>query len=335
MARNLWWTWDEGAQEIFAELSPRAWQNLYHNAVAVLHEVSDAELHARLQAPELAAKVRKVLQAFDAYLNEKDTWAASHALDLIRHPVAYFSAEFGFHETLPIAAGGLGILSGDHTKSASDLGLGFVGLSLFYREGYFQQEINQDNWQTEYYTHLNPRNLPMEPVLDARGEPLVGDVEIGMSQVFFYVWRVNVGRSTVYLIDSNHPDNEQHYRDLTLRVYGGDSTTRIMQEILLGVGGVRLLRTLGIQPSVFHMNEGHAAFLTLELIRERRAQGKNLEEALAATKAECIFTTHTPVEAGHDRFTQDLMHYSLHKLATRLKIPFADLMGLGRVDPAN
>ena len=335
LARNLWWTWDEGAQEIFAELSPRAWQNLYHNAVAVLHEVSDAELHARLQAPELATKVRKVLQAFDAYLNEKNAWAASQAPELIRHPVAYFSAEFGFHETLPIAAGGLGILAGDHAKSASDLGLGFVGLSLFYREGYFQQEINQDNWQTEYYTHLNPRNLPMEPVLDARGEPLVGDVEIGMSQVFFYVWRVNVGRSMVYLIDSNHPDNEQHYRDLTLRVYGGDSTTRIMQEILLGVGGVRLLRTLGIQPSVFHMNEGHAAFLTLELIRERRAQGKNLEEALAATKAECIFTTHTPVEAGHDRFTQDLMHYSLHKLATRLKIPFADLMGLGRVDPAN
>jgi glycogen phosphorylase len=334
LARNLWWTWDQGAQEVFAKLSPRAWQNLYHNAVAVLHEVSYAELQARLQDAELADMVRRCLQEFDAYLNEKRTWAAEHAPMLAAHPVAYFSAEFGFHETLPIAAGGLGILAGDHTKSASDLGLGFVGISLFYREGYFQQEINQDNWQIDYYTQLNPRNLPMEPVLDARGERLVCEVEIGMSQVFFYIWRVNVGRCAVYLLDSNHPDNEQRYRDLTLRVYGGDSTTRIMQEILLGVGGVRLLRTLGVQPSVYHMNEGHAAFLTLELIREKRAQGKKLDEALAATRKECIFTTHTPVEAGHDRFTSDLMHYALHKLATRMKVPFAELMALGRVDPA-
>ncbi len=335
LARNLWWTWNQSAQEVFAELSPRAWQNLYHNAVAVLHEVSDAELQARLQNPELAAKVRAALEAFDAYLNEKQTWAAEHAPALQRNPVAYFSAEFGFHETLPIAAGGLGILAGDHTKSASDLGLGFVGITLFYREGYFQQEINSDNWQVDYYTQLNPRNLPMEPVLDARGERVVCEVEIGMSQVFFYAWRVNVGRCTVYLLDSNHPENEQLYRDLTLRVYGGDSTTRIMQEVLLGVGGVRLLRALGLQPSVFHLNEGHAAFLALELIREKRAQGKTFEAALAATRAECIFTTHTPVEAGHDRFTPDLMHYALHKLATRLKVPLPELLALGRVNPAD
>jgi glycogen phosphorylase len=333
LARNLWWTWDQEAQEVFAELSPRAWQNLYHNAVAVLHEVSEAELRARLQDAALAARVRQVLESFENYLGEKRTWASEHAPHLVRRPVAYFSAEFGFHETLPIAAGGLGILAGDHTKSASDLGLGFVGISLFYREGYFQQEINQDNWQVDYYTQLNPRNLPMEPVLDAHGERLVCEVEIGMSQVLFYAWRVNVGRCAVYLLDSNHPDNEQHYRDLTLRVYGGDSTTRIMQEILLGVGGVRLLRTLGIQPSVFHLNEGHAAFLVLELMREKRAQGKKLEEALAATRQECIFTTHTPVEAGHDRFTVDLMHYTLHKMATRMKVPFTDLLALGQVHP--
>ncbi len=335
LARNLWWTWDQGAQEIFAELSPRAWQNLYHNAVAVMHEVSTAELAARLQDPDLAAKVRRTLGEFEAYLADKNTWAAEHAPGLVRRPIAYFSAEFGFHETLPIAAGGLGILAGDHAKSASDLGLGFVGISLFYREGYFQQEINQDNWQIEYYTQLNPRNLPMEPVLDTQGERLVCEVDLGMSQVYFYVWRVNVGRGAVYLLDSNHPDNEQHYRDLTLRVYGGDSTTRIMQEVLLGVGGVRVLRALGIQPSVFHMNEGHAAFLSLELIREKRAQGKKLEEALALTKQECLFTTHTPVEAGHDRFTPELVRYALPKLVSRIKIHFPELMSLGRVDPAN
>ena len=335
LARNLWWTWDQGAQEIFQELSPRAWQNLYHNAVAVMHEVSEAELRSRLQDPVLAGQVRKVLTAFDAYLTNKNTWAAEHAPAFLQNPVAYFSAEFGFHETLPIAAGGLGMLAGDHTKSASDLGLGFVGISLFYREGYFQQAINQDNWQVDYYNLLNPKNLPVEPVLDSHGEPLICEVEIAMSQVFFKAWRANVGRSTVYLLDTNLEQNEQLYRDLTLHVYGGDTTTRIMQEIVLGVGGVRLMRKLGVHPSVFHMNEGHAAFLTLELMRERHAQGKSFADALADTKQQCIFTTHTPVEAGHDRFKSELVHYALHKMATRMKLAFEDLMALGRVHPEN
>jgi len=249
--------------------------------------------------------------------------------------VAYFSAEFGFHETLPIAAGGLGMLAGDHTKSASDLGLGFVGISLFYREGYFQQAIDANNWQTEYYTLLNPKNLPLEPVLNAHGEPLVCSVDIGVSQVSFQAWRVNVGRVSVYLLDTNRPENEQHFRDLTLRVYGGDSTTRIMQEILLGIGGVRLLRQLALQPSVFHMNEGHAAFLTLELIREKMAAGKTFSKAAEATREECIFTTHTPVEAGHDRFTPDLMDYAMHRFASQIPTPFAELIKLGRINPAN
>src|SRR5215469_14678356 len=214
------------------------------------------------------------------------------------------------------------MLAGDHTKSASDLGLGFVGISLFYREGYFQQAIDSNNWQTEYYTLLNPKNLPVEPVLDKNGQPLVCKVEIGMNQVSFQAWRVNVGRGTVYLLDTNRSENEQHFRDLTLRVYGGDSTTRIMQEILLGIGGVRLLRVLGIEPSTFHMNEGHAAFLTLELIREKVAAGKSAAEAQALTKRECLFTTHTPVEAGHDRFSPDLVSYAMQRYLSRLPIPF-------------
>jgi len=197
LARNIWWTWDQGAQEIFHELSPRGWQNLYHNAVAVLREVSENELRARLQDLDFAEKVRGVLESFDRYINEPATWAQQNAPSLRANPVAYFSAEFGFHETLPIAAGGLGMLAGDHAKSASDLGLGFVGISLFYREGYFQQAIDNNNWQTEYYTLLNPKNLPVEPVLDAKGQPLVCQVEIGMNQVSFQAWRVNVGRATV------------------------------------------------------------------------------------------------------------------------------------------
>src|SRR5208283_3662615 len=228
VARNLWWTWDQEAQEIFQELSPRGWQNLYHNAVAILHEVSEYELRVRLQNPAFAESVRRAIKAFEAYMDDKQTWAHQHAPSLRSNPVAYFSAEFGFHETLPIAAGGLGMRAGDHTKSASDLGLGFVGVSLFYREGYFQQSIDPNNWQTEYYTLLNPKNLPVEAVLNAKGEPLVCQVEIGMTQVSFQAWRVNVGRVTAYLLDANRPENEQHFRDLTQRVYGGDSTTRIM-----------------------------------------------------------------------------------------------------------
>jgi len=335
LARNLWWTWNQEAQEIFQELSPRGWQNLYHNAVAILHEVSDYELRMRLLNPDFAQRVRDLLKSFDAYLAESQTWGQQHAPALRSRPVAYFCAEFGFHETLPIAAGGLGMLAGDHTKSASDLGLGMVGVSLFYREGYFQQAIDNNNWQTEYYTLLNPKNLPLEPVLDEKGQPLICQVEIGMNLVSFQAWRVNVGRVPVFLLDTNLPQNEQLLRDLSLRVYGGDSTTRILQEMLLGIGGVRLLRTLKIQPSVFHMNEGHAAFLTLELIRERLQAGLNLPDAIAQTRAECIFTTHTPVEAGHDRFSRDLMDYAMHRYRAALGIPLDELLKLGRVKPDN
>jgi starch phosphorylase len=335
LARNLWWTWNQESQEIFQELSPRGWQNLYHNAVAILREVSDYELRVRLQEPEFAHRVRHVLEAFSEYINEKNTWASQNAPALAANPVCYFTAEFGFHETLPIAAGGLGILAGDHTKSASDLGLGFVGISLFYREGYFQQTFNQENWQTEYYTQLKPENLPVEPVLDAKGGRVVCDVEMGTSLVRFQVWRVNVGRVPVYLLDTNLPENDLHFRDLTLRVYGGDSTTRIMQEILLGIGGVRLARALGVKPSVFHMNEGHAAFLALELMREKIQQGKSFADALAATKSQCMFTTHTPVEAGHDRFSPTLMNYALSQLPAQLKVSSNEIMALGRINPAN
>lgn len=335
MARNLWWTWDQQAQDVFQELSPRGWQNMFHNAVAVLHEVSEYELRVRLQKHDFAERVRAAVKKFQRYLAEKDTWAAGACPELQKHPVAYFSAEFGFHETLPIAAGGLGVLAGDHTKSASDLGLGFVGISLFYREGYFQQAIDHNNWQTEFYSMLNPANLPMEPVLDGHGRPIVLSVDINMAEVFFQVWRVNVGRVPVYLLDADRPENEQHFRDLTRRVYGGDSTTRIMQEVLLGMGGVKLLRRLGIAPSTFHMNEGHAAFLTLELIREKMAAGQTFDAACAATRKECLFTTHTPVEAGHDRFSPEMFEYALHRFRAHLHVRLEKLLALGRVHPTD
>ncbi len=333
LAKNLWWTWNQECQEIFQELSPRGWQDLYHNAVAVLQDISEYELNMRLQDPVFAQRVRSILKVFDAYMSRQDTWAARNAPSFATNPVAYFTAEYGFHETLPIAAGGLGILSGDHARSASDLGLGFVGVSLFYREGYFQQSINRDNWQTEYYTPLNPDLLPLEPVLTASGERLVCEVEINLARVHFQAWKVNVGRCPVYLLDSNRPENEPLHRDLTLHVYGGDRSTRVMQELLLGMGGVRLLRALGIRPSIYHMNEGHVAFLALELIREKVSSGCPFEEALTRTRDECVFTTHTPVEAGHDRFSPELMQYALQRIQPQVTPSFNDLMALGRVNP--
>ena len=335
LSRNLWWSWDQEAQDLFYELSPRGWQNMFHNAVAVLHETSEQELRTRLLDKEFAARVRAVLGEFEKYRDDRETWGHSHAPGLLKNPAAYFSAEFGFHESLPIAAGGLGILAGDHMKSASDLGVGLVGIGLFYREGYFQQAIDSNNWQTEYYNPVEPKNVPVEPVLNANGERLVCQVEIALSTVRFQAWRANLGRVPVYLLDTNLPQNEQLFRDLTTRVYGGDSTTRIMQEVLLGIGGVRLLRALGITPSTFHMNEGHAAFLTLELIREKMAAGTSAADAQARTRQECIFTTHTPVEAGHDRFNVELMHYAFQKFHHGLPLPFKDVLALGRIHPDN
>jgi glycogen phosphorylase len=335
LAKNLWWTWNQECQEIFQELSPRGWQDLYHNAVAVLQDISEYELRMRLQDPVFARRVQDALAAFDEYMSQKNTWASHHAPTLISRPVAYFTAEYGFHETLPIAAGGLGILSGDHARSASDLGLGLVGISLMYREGYFQQVIDKDNWQTEYYTPLNPASLPLEPVLNSSGERLVFEVEIGLSQVYLQVWKVDVGRCPIYLLDANRQENEPFLRDLTLRVYGGDNSTRIMQEMMLGIGGVRLLRALRIEPSLYHMNEGHVAFISLELIREKMAQGISFDEALARTKQQCIFTTHTPVDAGHDRFSPDLVKYAMKRFQPQITPSFHELMALGRVDPNN
>ena len=335
LARNLWWTWNQDAQDLFESLSPRAWQNLYHNAVAVMRELSNEELHARMLDNEFSDLVESVLSQFEDYLKDSDTWAASNAKDLADNPVAYFSAEFGFHETLPIAAGGLGMLAGDHTKSASDLGLGFVGISLFYREGYFQQSINKDNWQTEYYSLLDPINLPLDPLLDVEGNPVFCEVEIANESVQFCVWKVNVGRCSVYLIDANLEANKPHFRDLTRSVYGGDNSMRIMQEILLGVGGVRLLRKLGIMPSLFHMNEGHAAFLVLELMKERIEIGDGFNEAFLKVKSQCLFTTHTPVPAGHDRFSPALMDSAARHFCDQLKVRADELLALGRVDPSD
>ncbi|MBF8296242.1 MAG: alpha-glucan phosphorylase [Bacteroidetes bacterium] len=334
LARNLWWTWNPQAQEIFRELSPLTWERSNHSAIDVLHEVSHTELAARLHDSDFQKKVHRVLEEFESYMQTGDTWASRHPQKLMQ-PVAYFSAEFGLHESLPIYSGGLGVLSGDHTKSASDLGIPFIGLSLFYRNGYFQQHLGPDGWQEESYPLYDPVRLPLELVTREEGGRLLNSVEIGHSTVYFQAWRLRVGRAFIYLLDTNLPENDRHFQGLTGHVYGGDVDTRIGQEIVLGIGGVRFLRSMGIEPSVFHMNEGHSAFLTLELLREQLKQGKNLEQAQKSVSARCIFTTHTPVPAGHDRFSAEHLHDTLGRFWNDTGLTGEQLMSYGRIDPSD
>lgn len=331
LAYNLWWTWNPEAQVIFQELSPLVWDRSGHSAVEVLNEISDQELKARLNDREFRKKVDLALEEFEEYQNEKSTWSSRHAK--LTGPVAYFSAEFGIHESLRIYSGGLGILSGDHTKSASDLGIPFVGVGLFYRKGYFQQHLDQHGWQQESYPDQDPDQLPLELVTLPEGGRLLNSVEIGDHVVYFQAWRLRVGRTQVYLLDTHIPENDQHFQGLTASVYGGESDTRVGQEIILGIGGVRFLQSMGIQPTVYHMNEGHSAFLVLELLRSRLTEGQSLEEAERAVRAQCVFTTHTPVPAGHDRFSPELMHHSLGKFWGPANRPFDELLAYGRVNP--
>jgi len=272
---------------------------------------------------------------FNEYMEKKDTWWNTHKERNGDELIGYFSAEFGLHECLPVYSGGLGVLAGDHTKSASDLGLPFIGISLFYRNGYFQQAISPDGRQTEHYPELDPKALPVELVTDSSGSPVTASVEIGPSVVHFHAYRANVGRAIIYFLDTNRPENDLHHREISSRVYGGDFTNRIMQEIVLGIGGVRFLRALGLNPTVYHMNEGHSAFLTLELLRERLLAGEDLQTAAQSVRSRCVFTTHTPVPAGHDRFTPELMNFMLSRCCDSLDCKFSDIIHFGQEDPSN
>lgn len=335
LAYNLWWSWNPAAQQIFHQISPFFWEHSNHNPVEVMQWVSGPELRAKLEYPEFFRSVNAVIASFTRYMNAKDVWAAKNARALLNRPVAYFSAEFGLHESLRIYSGGLGILSGDHAKSASDLGLPFVGIGLLYHQGYFQQQISADGWQQERYPVYDPAKQPLRPVTDKKGNRIIGSVEIGSNSVKYQAWRLQVGRVPVYLLDTNLPQNEDRFRSLTAHVYGGDQDTRIGQEVLLGIGGVRLLRTLGIRPSVFHMNEGHSAFLTLELLREQLAAKKAREEGTAIVREQCVFTTHTPVPAGHDRFHRGLIEAHFGTFAGTLGMSVDDFMGFGRINPSD
>ncbi len=332
LAYNLRWAYDCPTQQFFAKLSPRVWDRSNHNPIAVLNEISEEELRSRLLDETLRIDLDNCYESLKGYL-ERVGKTSESLKRFSKKPVAYFSAEIGIHESLPIYSGGLGILSGDHTKSASDVGLNFVGVTLFYRQGYFVQRINSDGWQLEEYRQQDYHGLPITPVADEGGNLLKVQVEVGNSLVSVAAYKAVVGRSVLYLLETNLPENEEHYRDLTARVYGGDSTTRISQEIILGIGGAKFLKAMEYEPSVYHMNEGHSAFLTLELLREELLAGTHLSKAVEMVERKCVFTTHTPVAAGHDRFTRDLMNFSLSGFVSSLGISLDQIMGFGRVQP--
>jgi glycogen phosphorylase len=332
LSRNLWWTWHPEVVALFRELDPIRWRQLGHNPIALLAEFPVERLEQRVDELVLRSQINGAYRRLNEYLHSEATWGATRAGVLRVRPVAYFSAEFGLHESLPIYSGGLGVLAGDHVKSASDLGVPLVGVGLFYAQGYFLQRLDRDGWQGEESLVVDVGQLPLEPALGPDGKPLLIKIETRAGNIAARIWVLRVGRSTLLLLDSDVEGNRPEDRELTAHLYGGDSRVRIRQELLLGVGGVRALRALGIYPGVFHLNEGHSAFAALEVIRARMAaEGLGFEEALREVTSHTVFTTHTPVPAGHDRFPAALIEEHLGPLRDALGLSHEKLMGLGRV----
>ncbi len=336
LAGNLWWTWHPEVINLFRDLDPIRWRQLDHNPIALLKEFTPLRLDQRASEMVLYSRINHAYRRLKEYLAKKQTWSATHAGVLGAKPVAYFSAEFGIHESLPIYSGGLGVLSGDHVKSASGLGVPLVAVGLFYSQGYFRQHLDEDAYQNEEYQETRVDNLPIQPALSPTGEPIAISINTRDGDLQAKVWLMNVGRIQLYLLDCDVEGNSPQDRELTSTLYGGDEFTRIRQELVLGVGGVKALRKLGITPGVYHLNEGHSAFGPLEVIRQRmHDDGMTFDDALREVAQHTVFTTHTPVPAGHDRFHCEVVEAHLGPLRDDLGITYDQLMGLGRVEPQN
>jgi starch phosphorylase len=335
LAGNLWWSWDNDSTTIFRQLDPPVWRASGHNPVRLLHDLPIEKIEERVSELALNSRINYAYRRMQEYLASKHTWGDRHAGVLWARPVAYFSAEFGLHESIPIYSGGLGVLAGDHIKSASDLGIPLIGIGLYYDQGYFTQRLDREGWQHEDYLDVDSAWLPIEPAT-CNGVPVHVSIETRTGVIGARVWKLAVGRRTLLLLDSNVDGNRPEDRELTARLYGGDERIRIRQELLLGVGGVRALAAMGISPGVFHLNEGHSAFAALELIRHRIVEeGVSAEEAIRRVAPHIVFTTHTPVPAGHDRFSSKLMDEHLGPLREKLGVEHDRLMGWGRVNTAD
>ncbi len=330
LSRNLWWSWNRELNEVFATIDVDLWRKVRHNPVAFLADIDDAQLGKFANSGSLLTAVIRAERGLARYLDDRTHWASKNAPGLEAFPVAYFSAEFALHESLPVYSGGLGVLAGDHLKSCSDLGIRTCAVSLLYRQGYFTQELDQEGQQSARYTEIATERTALEEVRTKDGAPLVIELPIGTETMTVGVWSVAVGRCKLILLDPRpSPGSEL---EQALRLYGGDRRTRILQEYVLGVGGYRALTALGIRPGVLHLNEGHSAFAALEAIAQRmHLTGLPFDQVAHEVASSVVFTTHTPVAAGHDYFEPDLVLHYLATLQRDLGLNAGQLLGLGRV----
>jgi starch phosphorylase len=329
LAYNLKWSWDYRARLLFKRLDPELWKNNQHNPVKLLLEIDPRRLEAAAEDPDFLREYEVTMKHLDRE-GRGEKWFPHEFPDLAGQKIAYFSAEFGLHTSLPIYSGGLGILAGDHCKEAADLGIPLLGAGFVYPQGYFHQRIQADGWQEDIYELLERREAPIESASLDREERFVVELKVGSLKVFVVVWRVNLGSVPLYLMDTDFEENPPGDRELSARLYGGDKEHRIRQEIVLGVGGVRILRALGLQPNVFHANEGHTAFMLLERARELVQSGQKFEEAAEQVRSSSIFTTHTPVPAGHDAFPLHMMEKHFAGYWEELGISKQEFMDLGK-----
>ena len=319
IAYNYWWAWNPNATDLFNRIDSQLWESIYHNPVQFLRNVRQRNLIAAVDNPTWLADYDAVVVAFDAYMNRKNTWF-KRTYPTEKSTIAYFSAEFGLHESLPIYSGGLGILAGDHIKEASDLDLPLVAVGFIYPQGYFRQRLDASGWQEALYSKMSFADIPARPAVTPDGNEVVVEVELPGRTIYAKVYHLQVGRMSLYLLDTDIHPNSPADRDLSARLYGGDHELRVAQELVLGVGGVRALRQMGIAPAVWHMNEGHSAFLVLELAREYVAQGVPFMQAFDMVRDQAVFTTHTPVPAGNDAFSLDLIDKYFAKFWDQLGI---------------
>ena len=336
IANNLWWSWNTEFLRLFKDIDGYVWEKVEKNPVRFLSEVSQEKLDAAIKNEDFLKAYDEINNNFESYMNSKDTWFRKNYPHNQNDIIAYFSAEYGLDEILPIYSGGLGILSGDHMKSSSDLGVPLVGIGLFYKMGYFHQEIDGNGNQNSLYKKLDVENLPVIPVKDEDGEDLIVDIDLPSGKMYLKIWCINVGRCKVYLMDSDIDQNEGEIRETTLRLYGGDQENRISQEMALGVGGTRLLKALKINPTVYHMNEGHSSFLILELIRSIMVEKQvSFEIAKDIVTSKTVFTTHTPVPAGNDIFPTERIKVYFDGWWTKFGISVEDFLRLGMEPKAN
>src|SRR3954464_6252390 len=300
LAVDLWWSWNE-ARAVFRRLDYSTWRSTDHNPVRMLWTVSQERLEKAASDPEFLRLYDRAVDALDSARAARNTWWTKTAPQDGR-TIAYFSAEFALHQSLPIYAGGLGVLAGDHCKEAGDLGVPLIGIGFMYPQGYFHQRLSAEGWQEESYERLNWADAPIEAALTPDGKPCITAVPLGDRSVLVAVWRVRIGRVKLYLLDTDLEENAPWDRELSARLYGGDRETRVQQEIILGIGGVRALKALGSSPAVWHLNEGHAAFVVVQRIRDHIESGMSFDDALDQIRQTTMFTTHTPVPAGHDAF---------------------------------